>query len=226
MFPPHQPMTADAQRVEPPAVTSLKSPGSKSEKAGRKQRKHASPFKTVTADREIDNDFTLVKRRKKKAKICSETSRPPSSCPSPMSEGSTSSTNTSSMASNDPRRKVAQPLPQNYPANKEYTLPDATKQEISQQARRFAETRYAFPPPPPLHCQVQSRGRRKFDCRRHPQTLQELTRFRSRAGRASVERKTRTTSLRPKQKRIVRIVFRRPKVAFLAWFPQVRKSLP
>lgn len=97
-------------------------------------------------ERESDEDFTIVKRKKKKAKIDSDNCDSASLVHSSPSRGSTSSTNTSSMKSDDPRRRVARRKTQKNILNQVQNIASGNHPVISVQARRFAETRFAFPP--------------------------------------------------------------------------------
>ncbi|CAF3047863.1 unnamed protein product [Rotaria sp. Silwood2] len=93
---------------------------------------------------EAENDFTLVKRKIKKKKIDltqNQTSSSSSSSPSISTNGSTSSTNTASIISNAKPNNAAHTLNKDIPPGTKYNPID-----ITQQAKRFAETRYAFPP--------------------------------------------------------------------------------
>ncbi|CAF3633762.1 unnamed protein product [Rotaria sp. Silwood1] len=112
--------------------------------------------KNVTPmESENDNGFTLVKRKKKKKKIdlqqnqkSSSSSSSCSSSPTSSTNGSTSSTNTNSIINHvQPTSAVAIHLqPNSLEVNAPVSIINPFSIEISQQARQYAETRYAFPP--------------------------------------------------------------------------------
>jgi len=118
------------------------------------QQIYRPQMQNVVMPMESENDdrFTLVKNnKKKKVKMNHVQHQTPVSCSSSFTptnsnstDNSTSSTNTSSMLSN-----VA-PSNNNYVQTNPHTckVPNIryTTNEISQQARRYAETRFPFPP--------------------------------------------------------------------------------
>jgi hypothetical protein len=101
---------------------------------------------------EIDNNFTLVKHKhkKKKVKIDRANTQTSSSCtsststPSTSTDNSTSSTNTSSIINNAFSANTGRARTEAGKGD----VPDtrSNPKDISVQARRYAETRYAFPP--------------------------------------------------------------------------------
>ncbi|CAF4546259.1 unnamed protein product, partial [Rotaria sp. Silwood2] len=104
---------------------------------------------------ENDNGFTIIQRKKKKKKIdltqnqtSSSSSSSSSSSPTDSTDGSTSSTNTNSIISHAPSTSAiagyVQPKPREVIAPA--TSINTSGIEISQQARQYAQMRYAFPP--------------------------------------------------------------------------------
>ncbi|CAF2783342.1 unnamed protein product [Rotaria sp. Silwood2] len=108
-------------------------------------------------DGEFENNFTLVKRKQKRSKIDHTHNDSPSSCSTTSTastNSSTSSTNTSSIDTNiyptnsdRPQTKsIKTSRPQTDTNNKNVPNTRYNTNEISQEARRYAETRYPFPP--------------------------------------------------------------------------------
>jgi hypothetical protein len=101
----------------------------------------------IPMESENVNHFTLVQRKKKKAKIDPAppaSSSSSSSCSSTPSNDSTSSTNASSIINADQRYDNNRSKPKRTQGIN--AIPEQNPTEISTQARRFAETRYPFPP--------------------------------------------------------------------------------
>ena len=105
---------------------------------------------------EIDKDFTMVKRKKKKARIDLMNKESPSSDHATQSDGSTSSTNTSSMNSDDPRRTSDRRKGQSTSTSKGPVEVTTQQPEILQAGASIRRNKIRDPP---VRYQIQPRSR-------------------------------------------------------------------
>ncbi|CAF2033688.1 unnamed protein product [Rotaria magnacalcarata] len=110
---------------------------------------HQNQDTRMPMESECDDNFITVIRKNKKAKtdhvqFKSPSSTSTTSTPSPTTDGSTSSTNTSSILTNNRSSHNNRSYTNTHTQNR--TNNSLEPNEISSQARRYAETRYPFPP--------------------------------------------------------------------------------
>lgn len=94
---------------------------------------------------ECNDGFTTVKRRKKYTKADRIISHTSDSCSSSTTDRSTSSTNTSSISANAQHKNYADSR-KKLGLHRAKCVDNDINFEITHEAKRFAETRYAFPP--------------------------------------------------------------------------------
>ncbi|CAM4833870.1 unnamed protein product [Rotaria magnacalcarata] len=110
---------------------------------------HQNQDTRMPMESECDDNFITVTRKNKKAKtdhvhFKSTSTTSTTSTPSPTTDGSTSSTNTSSILTNNRSTNTNRSHSNIHTPNR--TNNSFEPNEISSQARRYAETRYPFPP--------------------------------------------------------------------------------
>ncbi|CAF1365781.1 unnamed protein product [Rotaria sp. Silwood1] len=146
----HLPMPMNVTEHDQHSVTSFLSHPANTNMTHHHINHHQQSLNNVTPlDSDNENHFTLVKRKKKKTKIDRVLNETPSSCSSSSSSSvstanSTSSTNTNSIISNVPAPNPIRIRIKTGNNGEVRVVGNST--EITHEARRFAETRFAFPP--------------------------------------------------------------------------------
>ncbi|CAF3775301.1 unnamed protein product [Rotaria sordida] len=145
----HQPIPMNITEHNQHPVTSFLSYPSSTNMIHHQINHHQQSHNNVTPmESDNENHFTLVKRKRKKTKIDRVHNETPSSCSSSSSSitnttSSTSSTNTNSIISNVPPPNSNRT--QIKTGKNDETSVVSNSIEITHEARRFHETRYAFP---------------------------------------------------------------------------------